>query len=100
MTTKRQIKWLIAHVPQYLFIRTAKYFSQELEKLLPGQFEIEILTIPQYIKKYDDIDGLNLTSPVIPGLEEKIAFDIDPRYKKAIDYSDIDRKWASFFRLL
>ena len=100
MTTKRQIKWLIAHHPQYLFFRTARYFSQELEKLLPGQFEIEILTIPQYIKKYDDIDGLNLTSPVIPGLEEKIAFDIDPRYKKAIDYSDIDRKWASFFRAL
>ena len=100
MTTKRQIKWLIAHVPQYLFIRTAKYFSQELEKLLPGQFEIEVLTIPQYIKKYNDIDGLNFTSPVIPGLEEKVPSDIDPRFKKAIDFADIDRKWSSFFMAL
>lgn len=99
MTTKRQIKWLIAHHPQYLFIRTAKYFSQELEKLLPGQFEIEILTIPQYIKKYNDIDGLNIVGPSIPGLEESSLFST-PEYQKADNYEEVDRKWGSFFRAI
>lgn len=97
MTTKRQIKWLIAHHPQYLFIRTAKYFSQELEKLLPGEFEIEILTIPQYLKKYNDIDGLNIVGPTIPGLEESTGL---PGYEKAANYEEVDRKWAGFFRAI
>ena len=37
------LRWLIAHQPAYLFVRTAKAFAKELDKLLPGQFEIEVL---------------------------------------------------------
>jgi hypothetical protein len=97
VTTKRQIKWLIAHHPQYLFIRTAKYFSQELEKLLPGEFEIEILTIPQYLKKYNDIDGLNIVGPSVPGLEEATSA---AGFEKANNFEAVDRKWGSFFRAI
>ena len=38
-----KLKWLIAHHPQYLFVRTAKAFRDELEKRCPGEFDIEIL---------------------------------------------------------
>lgn len=51
METKK-IKWVIAHLPEYLFVRTAKAFKQELEKIVPGQFEIEILRASEYVSKY------------------------------------------------
>jgi TRAP-type C4-dicarboxylate transport system substrate-binding protein len=52
MTTPRKVRWLIAHEPQELFVRTARAFSQELEKRIPGQIAIEIVTVPEYIKEH------------------------------------------------
>ena len=92
--TTRKIKWLVAPYQQHLFFSTARYFSQELEKLLPGQFEIEILSIQQYLKKYNDIDGLNLVGPTTPGLEETTS---DTRLEKSNNYQDVNRKWSSLF---
>ena len=43
------LRWLIAHQPAYLFVRTAKAFAKELDKLLPGQFEVEVLMMGQYL---------------------------------------------------
>jgi hypothetical protein len=51
-----KLKWLIAHRPAYLFVRTAEAFSQELEKLCPGEFEVEILRLTEYFEKYGDIE--------------------------------------------
>ena len=97
MTTARKIKWLIAHHPQYLFIRTAKYFSQELEKLLPGQFEIEILSMTKYIEKYDDIEEMKLVSPEIPGLEDNFC---PQRFTRAETWQDVNQKWVAIFRAI
>ena len=48
----KNIKWLIAHQPEYLFLRTAKAFAKMLEEVAP-QYKIEILTTDQYKDKYD-----------------------------------------------
>ena len=48
----KNIKWLIAHQPEYLFLRTAKAFAKMLEEVAP-QYKIEILTTEQYKDQYD-----------------------------------------------
>lgn len=58
MTQPRKIRWLIAHQPQELFVRTAKAFSEELSKYCGDELEIEILTYPDYVEKYHSIPGL------------------------------------------
>lgn len=60
MTTPRKIRWLIAHQPQELFVRTAKAFSDELNKTCKDELEVEILTYPEYREKYNAIDGLDI----------------------------------------
>lgn len=58
MTSPRKIRWLIAHQPQDLFVRTARAFSKELSRHLDGQFEVEILTYPEYAEKYGEIPDI------------------------------------------
>lgn len=59
MTTT--IKWLIAHEPVHLFVRTAQYFADELRRESGGRFDVEILTVDDYKTKYcnDEFDVLN-----------------------------------------
>jgi TRAP-type C4-dicarboxylate transport system substrate-binding protein len=58
MSEPTKLRWLIAHDPEYLFIRTAEAFAAEVDKELPGQFEFEIITPPEYVAKYGDIEEL------------------------------------------
>jgi TRAP-type C4-dicarboxylate transport system substrate-binding protein len=58
MTHPRKIRWLIAHQPQELFVRTATAFSQELAKYCGNELEVEILTYPDYVAKYGEIDNM------------------------------------------
>ena len=51
---KKHIKWVLAHEPIELFIRAAKVFSAEVNKKLPDQLEIEILTLNEYSQKYNN----------------------------------------------
>ena len=51
---KKKITWVIAHDPAYLFLRAAEYFRAELEKRIPGQIEIEVLTDTDYGNKYNN----------------------------------------------
>lgn len=71
MTQPIRVRWLIAHQPQELFLRTAQAFQRELDRTIPGEIEIEILTYPDYAAKYGEIpnlDGLNQeeTSEKVP----------------------------------
>lgn len=59
MNQPRKIRWLIAHQPQELFVRTAKAFSEELQKHCNNELEIEILTYPEYRDKYQAIPDLD-----------------------------------------
>jgi len=50
---KHKIRWVIAHLPEHLFIRTANAFAKQLERIAPGQFEVEILRASEYTQKYN-----------------------------------------------
>lgn len=58
MTTPRKIRWLIAHQPEELFVRTARAFSQELAQRCGDELQVEILTPPTYAEKYGEIPGI------------------------------------------
>jgi TRAP-type C4-dicarboxylate transport system substrate-binding protein len=60
MTNPRKVRWLIAHQPQELFVRTAKAFAEELNKQCANELEIEILTYPEYAKLYGSIPDLEI----------------------------------------
>ena len=48
----KNIKWLISHQPEHLFLRTAKAFAKMLEEV-NSEYKIEILTTDQYKAQYD-----------------------------------------------
>ena len=50
MNQTRKIRWLIAHEPIELFLRTANAFAEKLTELTNNQFEVEIFTPTEYIK--------------------------------------------------
>jgi TRAP-type C4-dicarboxylate transport system substrate-binding protein len=60
MNQPRKIRWLIAHQPQELFVRTARAFSEELKKHCDNELEMEILTYPEYCARYQEIPGLDV----------------------------------------
>jgi TRAP-type C4-dicarboxylate transport system substrate-binding protein len=94
MSDRRKIRWLIAHYPVHLFQRTAEAFTQELDKLLPGQFEVEIYTIDSYVDQYKKLEELRLKKPAIPGLEDKTS-------KYTVGHiSEMQQKWTTFFNAL
>jgi len=81
----KKIKWIIAHLPEYLFIRTANAFKQELENKLPGQFEVEILRANEYVDKYNKHESLRSLMD--------LSADSKPAYKDffhAIEQADIE----------
>jgi TRAP-type C4-dicarboxylate transport system substrate-binding protein len=94
--TPKKLRWLIAHQPAYLFVRTAEAFAKELEKTCPGQFEIEILTMKQYIEKYGDIPEMRLKPGAVRGIEEGVGADNKGVFIPA-EWSDAKTKWKAVF---
>ena len=92
------LRWLIAHQPAYLFVRTAKAFAEELDKLLPGQFEVEVLRMGQYIQKYGDIPELSI-KPAETSLETwgEMPQDIKKQFIPS-EWKDVRKKWAAFWQ--
>lgn len=80
----KKIIWVIKHKPEHLFYRTAKAFAEEIEKVLPGHFELEILKVNEYVEKYNKYEELR-------GYED-LTVDPAPLYKtfwSAIENGDI-----------
>lgn len=50
MNKPQKIRWLIAHEPVELFLRTAEAFRDKIAELTDGQFEVEIYT-PSFYKE-------------------------------------------------
>jgi len=48
-----KIKWVLAHEPIDIFIRAAEKFIEVVDRLAPGQFDVEVLTLSEYSKKYN-----------------------------------------------
>jgi hypothetical protein len=93
-TGRIKVRWLIAHFPVELFVRTAKAFSEELERLCPGQFNVEIHTTATFKQIYkktltdEQIAALSVTSPAIHGLEEP---------KQTANIKNVDLNYAETF---
>jgi TRAP-type C4-dicarboxylate transport system substrate-binding protein len=51
MTTN--IRWVIAHEPVDLFLKVADSFSKEVNEQTGGKFNIEVLSLTDYSKKYN-----------------------------------------------
>jgi TRAP-type C4-dicarboxylate transport system substrate-binding protein len=56
MSQTRKIRWLIAHEPVDLFLRTAEAFQQKIAELTNNAFEVEIFTPTEYKKQFDSYD--------------------------------------------
>lgn len=97
MKNSRKIKWLIAHQPQYLFVRTAEAFQQELDKIVPDQIEIEILTMKDYIEKYNDIEEMKMRPPAIDGLED---VQVRGPFARSENFHDSRKKWDAIFKAI
>jgi len=54
MKEVKKIKWLIAHEPVDLFLRTAKAFAEQVKESTNGQVEIEIYTATEYADKFNE----------------------------------------------
>lgn len=52
MTETRTIRWVVAHEPVDLFLRTAEAFAKEIEETSKGRIKIEILTADDYYNMY------------------------------------------------
>lgn len=51
---KTHIKWVIAHEPIGLFLKVAERFAKEVNEKTNGMFDIEVLSLGDYTKKYND----------------------------------------------
>lgn len=60
MSAPRKLRWLIAHQPQELFVRTARAFKEALQEAGVNNIEVEILTYPEYRERYGHINGLEI----------------------------------------
>jgi TRAP-type C4-dicarboxylate transport system substrate-binding protein len=54
MSQTNKIKWLIAHEPVHLFLRTAEAFAEEVRQSTDGAIDIEILTATEYAEKHNN----------------------------------------------
>lgn len=100
MTQRRKIRWLIAHYPAYLFVRTAEVFRTELEKLCPGQFELEIHTFDSYVKQYNQLGEMLQHPPEIPTLEEPSIAHPEFKAREVKDFKQVRSKWQAIFDAL
>lgn len=101
-TSRRTLRWVIAHHPVELFVRTAEKFKAELEKACPGEFDIEIHTMITYNNKYGKHPEFTLAPPNLTGLEhmdkEFIALDGKPSQFNFVNkWSELKTKWQGLF---
>ena len=89
MNQPRKIRWLIAHQPQELFVRTARAFSEELNKHCAGELEVEILTYPEYCKKYQAIADLDIIDKKDVNIDKGIAAFWQALFNSDVEMSQI-----------
>lgn len=52
MIAQHKIVWLLFHNPIDLFIRSANYFKEEIEKVTDGRIQVEVYTTEEYAEKF------------------------------------------------
>ena len=89
MKHPRKIRWLIAHQPQELFVRTARAFAEELNKTCAGELEVEILTYPEYREKYRAIPNLEILDQADVNIDDAITSFWQALFDSEIEMSQI-----------
>jgi TRAP-type C4-dicarboxylate transport system substrate-binding protein len=70
MSNTQTIRWLIAHEPVKLFLRTAEAFSSKINELTDGKFKVEIYTPTQYLEQAGkDANSFNFAKDNGPMME-------------------------------
>lgn len=111
MTERIKVRWIIAHFPRELFLRTAEKFQQTVEEFCPGEFEFEIHSLGTFAKQYkhlftEEEKALFSTStPKIGDLEDpnKTQGMKDPFTGKAVETSKVFNNnpfWKMIFKKL
>jgi TRAP-type transport system periplasmic protein len=54
MQKTNTIRWLIAHEPAYLFLRTANAFAADVREKTNGEIDIEVYTATEYADKFNN----------------------------------------------
>jgi TRAP-type C4-dicarboxylate transport system substrate-binding protein len=76
MTNKLKLRWVLAHVPYDLFLRSANIFAKTVFEKSNGQIEIEVLGSDEYVEKYlngqevDTVEGVHFADLVDKGVVE------------------------------
>lgn len=69
----RHIKWLIAHEPQHLFVRTAQAFATRIKELTGGDVCVEPITVEEFKSKImPDCDTKRVTALLFDALEKDL----------------------------
>src|ERR1051326_5532797 len=76
MATK--IRWVIAHEPIGLFLKVAENFTKEVNKKTGGSFDIEVLSLTDYSKKYNS--GNRTTKEALMSLIDSGAIEMSHIY--------------------
>jgi TRAP-type C4-dicarboxylate transport system substrate-binding protein len=82
---KIHLKWVLAHEPVDIFLPAAKRFSEEVSKNSDGKISIEILSLPEYSKKYNK--GKQLTSGEVAGLVRRGEIEMSQTYTTTLAMS-------------
>ncbi len=92
MSTK--IRWVLAHEPIELFVRAAEVFKAEVEKLAPGAFDIEVMTLSEYSAKYND--GIVVTKHELVDLLNAGKIEMSQTYTVTLGQYDHDFRALDF----
>ncbi len=71
-----KLRWVLAHIPYDLFLRSANIFAKKVYEKSNGQVEIEILGADEYVTKYmsaenvDTVEGVQFADLVDKGIVE------------------------------
>jgi TRAP-type C4-dicarboxylate transport system substrate-binding protein len=91
MATKT-IRWVLSHHPLEIFLRAAKTFAHEVFQASNGELEVEILTLEDYINKYNN--GVSVDYPELVEHLNTGKFEISQMYTTILG------KYATDMRVL
>jgi TRAP-type C4-dicarboxylate transport system substrate-binding protein len=78
MSQPLKLRWVLAHIPYDLFLRSANAFAKAINEKTNGQIEVEILGKDEWEKKYTN--GVEISNFKIMKLLEAGAFEMSQMY--------------------
>lgn len=93
MSTPLKLRWVLAHVPYDLFLRSANAFAKAIQEKTNGAIEVEILGKDEWIEKYND--GKEINNFKLLQILQKGGFEMSQTYSTVLgqlnqDYYALD----------